>query len=157
MKLMVLLACIAIAFGAPAFAQDASVPNTSINLGDIIGPWLEMIVGAVAILVTAILGWLAALIKAKTGIDIEARHREALQTALTNAAGLMLRRLGDKANLVSFDVHNPIIREGILYVTRSAPDAVKKFGLSPEQLAEKLVAKLGLATATAALPEPASV
>lgn len=141
--LCVLLAACAV---GPALAQ------TTVNLGDLFAPWAEMLIGAFAVLVTAILGWIAAQIKAKTGIDIEARHREALQTALTNAAGLVLSKLHGKAAEVEFDLRSVAVAQGVRYVMAAVPDAVERFGLSPEQLAEKLVAKLGLVTAPAAAP-----
>lgn len=128
-----------------AFAQET--PSTSINIGDLFAPWLEMLVGAVAILIAALLSWITAMIKQKTGIDIEARHREALQTALTNAAGLVLSKVKDSVADKDIDVRNALIRDAIVYVNQAAPDAVKRFGLTPQNLAEKLSAKLGLASA----------
>lgn len=123
-----------------AFAQE----NTSINVGQLLAPWLEMLVGAVAILITALLGWITAMIKQKTGIDIEARHREALQTALTNAAGLVISRVQGSIADVDFDVRHALVKDAILYVNQAAPDAVERFGLTPQDIAEKLTAKLGL-------------
>lgn len=135
-----------------AFAQD-----TQVVVADLVAPWLEMLVGAVSILVTAILGWIAARIQAKTGIDIEARHREALQTAITNAAGLAINRLHGKLQDVTFDVRHPAIKQAVDYIGSAAPDAVRNFGLTPEQLAEKVVAKLGLAQAPALEATPGVV
>lgn len=157
MKIMFALACafVAVLTMGAVQAQELA-PPTTINVGDLLAPWMQMLVGAVAVVITAILGWIAAQIKAKTGIDIEARHREALQTALTNAAGLVLNKLGSKISDMTFDVRHQAIREAVMYVSEAVPDAVKNFDLSPEQLAEKLVAKLGLATAPQQLPDPAS-
>jgi len=126
-----------------AFAQD----NTSVNVGELLAPWLEMLVGAIAVLIAALLSWITAMIKQKTGIDIEARHREALQTALTNGAGLILAKVKDSVAGKEIDVRSEIVRDAISYVNQAAPDAVKKFGLTPQDLAEKLMAKLGLAAA----------
>lgn len=128
---------------SPAYTMD----DTTIRLGDLLAPWTEMLVGAVSVLVSAFLGWIATKINAKTGIDIEARHREALQTALVNAAGLAIAKLGGKVTGIAFDVRSPAIRHGVEYVARAVPDAVAKFGLGPDRLAEMLVAKIGLATA----------
>lgn len=129
-----------------AGAQEAA-NDTRVVVGDLIAPWLEMLVGAVAVLITAILGWIAAQVKAKTGIDIEARHREALQTALTNAAGLALTRLSTTLGSKTIDVKHPLIKQAVEYVNSAAPDAIRNFGLTPEQIAEKIVAKVGLAQA----------
>jgi len=127
-------------------ATFALAQGTEVRVSDLVAPWAEMLVGAMAILLTAIIGWAAAQLKARTGIDIEAHHREALQTALTNAAGLALMKFGGSLADKKLDLRHPLIKDGILYVNNAVPDAVRKFGLTPEQLAEKLVAKLGLVT-----------
>lgn len=136
---------IAAAFPVVAMAQEQ---GTTIDLGSLLAPWLEMLIGAVAILVTAILGYVAALIKRKTGVDIDLARMTTLQTTITNAAGLVINKLGEAAEGKTIDVRHPLIRDAILYVNAAAPDAVAQFGLTPEQIAEKIAAKLGLATAT---------
>lgn len=136
-----------------ASAQEAA-NDTRVVVGDLIAPWLEMLVGAVAVLITAILGWIAAQVKAKTGIDIEARHREALQTALTNAAGLALTRLSTTFGSKTIDVKHPLIKQAVEYVNSAVPDAIRNFGLTPEQIAEKIVAKVGLAQAPSLEADP---
>ena len=140
---------VAAALPVVAMAQEQ---GTTIDLGSLLAPWLEMLIGAVAILVTAILGYLAALIKRKTGVDIDLARMTTLQTAITNAAGLVINKLGDAAEGKTIDVRHPLIRDAILYVNAAAPDAVAQFGLSGEQIAEKIAAKLGLATAPAPVP-----
>lgn len=127
-----------------ALAQEAT---STIRVGDILAPWADMIVSAVSILIAAVITYVANLIRTKTGIDIEAKHRDALQAALTNGAGLILSKLGGSLADKTIDVKSPLIAEGIEYVLKAAPDAVNKFGLAPSDLAEKLVAKLGLASA----------
>lgn len=149
---LTILIAVGLTYIGVAHAQD-----TQVVVGDLIAPWLEMLMGAFAILITAIIGWIAAQIKAKTGIDIEARHREALQVALTNGAGLILNSLGRRAKDITFDVKHPAIASGVKYVMEAVPDAVDNFGLRPEQLAEKLVAKLGLATAPADTDKPGTL
>lgn len=132
-----------------AIAQEAvpAAPSTALNVGELIAPWLEMLVGAAAILITAILGWIAALVRRKTGVDIDLARMQTLQKALENAAGILIAKAGDAVKDVNIDVRNPMIRDAILYVNKAAPDAVKRWNLTPEDLAEKLVAKIGTATA----------
>lgn len=127
---------------AAAMAQD----DTTIRVGDLMAPWLEMLLGAVAVLVTAVLGYLANLIRQKTGIDIEFARMQTFQQALTNAAGLVINRAADKVADKTINVGHPAIRQAIQYVNESAPDAVEYFGLTPDQIAQKVVAKLGLVT-----------
>lgn len=142
-----LAACATVlAVTAGAFAQSAEI-----NIGDIIRPWTETLLSAFVVFVSAILTWIATLIRSKTGFDIEARHREALQAALTNAAGLVLNKLADKADSVTIDARHPLIAEAVQYVNTYASDAVKHFDVWNSQIAEKVLAKIGLATA----PHPA--
>src|SRR5262245_5582941 len=87
-------------------------------LWDTVQPPLITLFGAAA---TAIVGWLAATLKAKWNIDIDAQHREALQTALTNGAGLVWSKT--RATVPDhFDVKSPLVAEGIRYVLAAAPD-----------------------------------
>lgn len=131
-----------------AFAQTVTTASpTTVNVGDLIAPWLQMLVGAVAILIGALLTYVTALIKSKTGIDIEARYRQTLQDALTNAAGLALTKVSNTLADKTLDVHSEVIKDAILYVNKAAPDAILHFGLSPAQIAEKITAKVGVITA----------
>lgn len=141
-----LLVIMAILLPVAAFAQET---DTTVKIGALIAPWADMIVSTVAVLIGALVTWITALISRKTGIEIEARHREALQSALTNGAGLVLSKITVPLSNLSMDVKSPLVKIGVEYVLNAAPDAVKKFGLSPDELAEKLVAKLGLASSPA--------
>lgn len=128
-----------------AFAQETA--DTVVNVGDLLAPWLQLLFAAAATVIPAAALWAAAELRRRTGISIEASHREALQTSLTNAAGLLLGKLGEKAQGVTFDARHPAVREAIQYVNAAAPDALAYFGLRPDQIAEKLAAKLGAMTA----------
>lgn len=155
--LLATLALAAFAFpvvGMPvlAFAQEAATqitapPDTIVNVGDLVSPWLQLLFAAASTIVPVAALWAAAELRRRTGITVEASHREAFQTALTNATGLLLANLGQRAQGVSFDARHPAIKEAILYVNKASPDALKYFGLGPDQIAEKLAAKLGVMTA----------
>lgn len=129
------------------FAQEVTPSSTIVNVGDLLAPWLQLFFAAAATIIPAAALWAAAELRRRTGITIEASHREALQTALTNAAGLLLAKLGEKAQGVKFDARHPAVREAIEYVNTAAPDALSYFGLRPDQIAEKIAAKIGAMTA----------
>lgn len=133
-----------------AVAQTVA-PVTTISLNELIAPWLQYLVGLVAVLIGALVTWITTMIKQRTGLDIEAHHREAFQTALTNGAGLVIQRGGELAAGVNIDVKNPAIRDAILYVNQAAPDAIAHFGITPNMIAEKLNAKLGVVTGPTAI------
>lgn len=67
-------------------------------------------------LLTLALGWLSVTAKRKFGLDIEARHREALHSALTTGARLALdgKLTGDAAVNLAID-----------YARASVPDAIR--------------------------------
>lgn len=143
-----LVAAIAVACAsllAIAGMASAQTPTTSSAVFEIVRPYLIEIAG---VFIAAVVGWLATLIKAKLGIDIEAGHREALQAALTNAAGLVINRAGGAVRALNLPESNPLLVEGVNYVVDSAPDALKHFGITPAAaqaiLAQKLTAKIGV-------------
>lgn len=94
----------------------------------------HVVLPIVSFVVTALLGWAAQRFHAWTGYQIEARHREALQSALENGVRFALQRL-----LASHPNANPLDlvredREAVLsaaesYVRKSVPDALGHFGL----------------------------
>jgi type II secretory pathway pseudopilin PulG len=76
---------------------------------------LEAFLPVLATLATALIpvmvGYIADRVRRWTSIEIEARHREALQSALANAARIILA--------------GGTMVEGIAYVEKSVPDALK--------------------------------
>lgn len=87
----------------------------------------------VSLAITAIIGWAAAAARRKWGIEIEARHREALHWALYSAAQLAVKnQLTGKQAL-------DLMLE---YVRRSVPDAIGNLRPSAEVLTDLAQAKL---------------
>lgn len=105
--------------------------------------WNEFLPIVTTILVTvaipALIG-LAVKWFAKLGVDIDAKHRDALQTALQNAAALILARFGGGIAPPAATIP----QEAISYVQRAAPGALKHFGMegNTAAIAEKIRAKL---------------
>ncbi|CZT36377.1 hypothetical protein [Rhizobium sp. 9140] len=66
-------------------------------------------------IVIALLSAISAVFYRWTGIQIEAKHRDALQSALANGAKLLLQPGGSADDAID-------------YVLRSVPDALKRFG-----------------------------
>jgi len=138
-----------------AFAQVVQQPTpitnpnvVTIDLSMFSGFGRTMMEGVWAILVPAVIGWVAYLIQKYTGVnvrarllDIEANHRQAYQTALANAAGALMMRVGTDGK-VNIDVKNKAIADVTNMVIRSVPDAINYFGISPQSIAEKILAKI---------------
>lgn len=150
-RLVAALAVACLVLLAIAGIASAQTPSAGSAVFEIVRPYLVEIA---SVFVAAVVGWLATTIKAKLGIDIEARHREALQAALTNAAGLVINRAGGAARALNLPESNPLLVEGVKYVVDSAPDALKHFGITPaaahDILAQKLEAKIGVVIASKA-------
>lgn len=112
------------------------------NFGGIIAPILTLMVTIlVPIIGAAVFRWLT-----KIGIDIEATHREALQSALRNAALLAVEKVtgvprqtpAGSAVRVAVDAVTPDINGAIEYVKKSVPDAINNFGLDTNRIRDLL-------------------
>jgi cytochrome bd-type quinol oxidase subunit 2 len=138
------LACVlgvafSLAFRPVAYAADAAFVLQPIF--DLVGPYFAAFI---SIAVTAVLGWLAALLKAKFGLDIDAAQRaslhEAAMTGVTKAVAAVEGTLGTKA----YNVGSPIVTTAIAWMEKSVPDAIAHFGLGPDALASLVLSKIGL-------------
>lgn len=145
-----LAACVLMLYAGVAFAQGETV----INVGELLAPWLQYLVAALVAVVLAILGWLAALFQRKTGIEIDLSRMATLQSGIENMAGRVVMLLGDKLNGVTLDVRHPVIKQAIEGLFKAAPDAIAHFGLTPDQLGQKIIDKIGVITASNAAVAP---
>ena len=119
-----------------AFAQT---PDTTVDTSGFFG-WLRpYAVEIMGLVITTAIGWATKKFHDLTGIEIEAKHREALQSALRNGAKLVIDKMPQGGTI---DVKNPAIASGIRYVLESVPDAVAYFDLSPEKIADLLKPKI---------------
>lgn len=135
-----LLACAAmIALGAGvAMASDSTVSLAPIV--DLIAPYIVSIIGA---LVAGLLGWLSKRVNDWLGIEIEHRHREVLHSAAFTGLERAIAGLRARGEEISFDLRSPVIAEAVDWVlTKGAPDAVARFGLSPADVEAIVSAKL---------------
>jgi hypothetical protein len=131
-----LVAAFFVFVSGPAFAQNEVAVEGIYN---VLQPYLLAVVSVIA---TAIVGWLAELLRRKFNLDIDAAHREALQTALTNGAGLLIGKAGGAVAGKKLDLKSAALAETVNYVLQAVPDAIRHFGITPEAVAEKLQAKL---------------
>lgn len=125
----------------------AAANNSAISLGEAIAPWIPILIPIIGGIVIVILDFIRQWVKIRTGIVIEDARMRQLQSAITNAAGLVLTKLPQTAKDVTVNVGSPAVKQAVEYVNQSAADAVAKFELTPEQIAEKIIAKVGVITA----------
>lgn len=135
---------------ADAIAQAAVVPaeaagEVSIRpIADVLLPYFieAFLVGAFALAF-----WVAKFIKEKTGIDmekaikdIEARHREAMHSAVKSAVAALMAKTG--VTNLSFNVGSEDMAGVLRHLRDSVPDALAYFSPPPEVLAKIAEAKL---------------
>ena len=118
----VLIAPTVVPLPAAAGSLDAFIAAASPGIIDLIGLTL-----------TGIIGWAAAAARRKWGIEIEARHREALQSALLTGAHLAMKH--ELTGKAAIDVV-------LGYIKQSVPDAIGSLNPSTEVLTDLAKAKL---------------
>lgn len=127
------LACVAIVLLAVSAEAQTPMPDQTL-----FGVFRPLLTELAIVTVLGLAGWLGSFIVAKLRLDIEARHRDAFQVAVTNAAGILLTT-GD-------------MRRAVAYLAGAAADAVKAFRLSEAALPEKIEAKAGVLAASTIEP-----
>lgn len=85
------------------------------------------------VLLTGIIGWAAAAARRKWGIEIEARYREALHSALLTGAQLAMKH--ELTGKAAIDL---VLR----YIKQSVPDAIGSLKPSPDVLTDLAKAKI---------------
>lgn len=119
-----------------ALAQTATVPADSIWIA--VQPY---IVDVLVAIMTALLGMIYAWVRAKFGIDIEAKHREALHSAVVTGLNLGAAKIGGVLAGRTISVGSPVVAEAMTWVARSVPDALGHFGITDAKLQELVLAK----------------
>lgn len=132
----------AFAFAADGVATPAGTPFQP--LFEVIRSYiLEVASGLIIVLI----GWIARLIQRWTGIQIEKSRRDALHSAAMTGVTQALDEMGMRAVNLAVGARARVIAEGVEWVKKSVPDAVRYFGLDrPENasMIETIVAsKLG--------------
>lgn len=140
--------------GLEAIAQVAATApaSSNVDLGGIFGAWRPYLLDLFGVAAAAVVGLICELVRRKLNLSISAEHRDALQRALTNAAGLALNSLGNKLDGKTVNVKSPEVAQAVNYVAKAAPDALAHFGLTPQALEEKIVAKIPQVANTTAAP-----
>lgn len=130
LALAVILAIVA----APAWAADTSVSYA----------WaIDLAVALVLPIVAALGGWLVVRIDKMLGLNIDAKHREALTQALEKAIAFGVQAAADagKRN-ATIDMKSVALKEAVDYAGRAVPDALKHFGVGPDRLVDLVKARL---------------
>jgi hypothetical protein len=123
-----------------AFSQTAAPADAkgTIELTPIIVALINLIFPLVGAIAT---GLINARIK-------DQRLANQLSNAVQNALGTVqqnaINSLQGKSEL-KLEVNDPAVQKGVEYVLANATEAIKRFDVPPERIAEKILAKVGLA------------
>lgn len=151
----------------PTFAQTTVTSTepavTTINVGQLLAPWLQALIAAAVAVVMALFGWITQVINKRAGLEgnaavmqMEDYARSLLDSGLTTAAGWIVMKAGPSLDKMVFDVKSPLIVQGVDMLNKLAGSAVDKFGLTPDELAKKLIAKIGAMTAANPVVTPST-
>lgn len=158
MKRISLIACAALlAIGAVTLAVAQTVePSAKVDAGGGIFAALQpYIVDGAGVLITAFIGWAATKFSAKTGIEIDAKHRDALHSAIVTGINLGLSRVGEKIEGKPVTASNAVVADAMNWVNKSVPDALDRFKVTPDTLRTMVEAKIPQVTgATAPVAAP---
>lgn len=99
---------------------------------------LPAITAVVMAIVTGLLSLLTAWLREKFKVEIEAKHRAALQSALETGVNRVLDKLVHLPQVTKADT---AVAEAVAYVERSVPDALKALAPSKEHLRDMALAK----------------
>ncbi|SOC47660.1 hypothetical protein SAMN05892877_13214 [Rhizobium subbaraonis] len=135
------MSCLILISSVPA-AIAAEPSGTVFSLSDLIDPFRPYIVEAVTAVIGLVAGRLYMLVERYMRVSVEARHREAFQTAVRNGALAGFAYAQKHAGKVKVDVRSELVAEGLRYVLAAVPDAIRYFGVDEERVSEAIDAKL---------------
>ena len=90
-------------------------------------------------LILAVLAWFLRLLPERFRVDIEAKHRAALHSAIDTGVGLLIDTMQKHPTIAAPDLAIGTVLD---YVERSVPDAIRRLGPSRAQLEDMARAKL---------------
>lgn len=142
MPLLRFILCVTLICSFYVTLTAIALAQTTIPVDSLFGTWRPYIMEGVSVVVGLAITAAAGLFYRWTGYSIEQRHREALQTALTNAAGLAVAQAGTALVGKKIEITNPFIANAARYVTEGAPDALRFFNITPDRLRDMVMAKV---------------
>lgn len=98
----------------------------------------QIVLPIVATITTALIGWAATRLRARWGIEIEAKQRDALHLALMTGVQLVLAKHGPGAAPAK------LTREVVAYAQSSVPDAIAALRPRDGVLEQLAMAKLSI-------------
>lgn len=127
--------------GVPAYVvqapkRDGQLIDIGQAFGEALAPYINATVQA---LILALVSWVLMSIQKKTGIAVDAGHRDALVRALQNQAGSLIADGLVKVASGKVEVEKGPLTEAAAEALKSIPDAADHLGLTPEYVAKRIV------------------
>jgi hypothetical protein len=114
--------------------------------------WLEPYVDSAAnALILALVGYMATVLKTKWNIDLDQGHRNALTTFLQNRAASLISDGAVRMSGKSVQVDNAMLARAANQASLAIPGVLKRFGLTPDVVAAKIIDAIPQTTAGAAI------
>lgn len=135
-------------WSTPAKAAELVSSTTEDDLGG----WLPLIHTVVReILAPAATAFLLWLFHKFVHVHNEAGLRDAIGKSVTNAASLVLATADDQIGGAAIDVGSPAMESALAYIKKTAPDAVRHWGIDDGTLEQKIIASIVQLTRGAAV------
>lgn len=132
-------------FVAAAPAQPASGGLVQLKAFGWLEPYVDTLV---QLIITAVFGILA---KSKYSQWLDQSSRDALETFLKNRASSLIAAGAVRMEGKTVDVHSAALASAANEAAKAIPDAMKRFGLTPDVVAAKIVDAIPQTTAGAAM------
>jgi hypothetical protein len=130
-----LLACISFAF--PVFAAD-----NAIQIGAAFGALQPYVDSVISALIFVGLAWGFYILKTRWHVDIDQGMRDALHTWLLRQASSLTASGAVKINGLQITVGSAALAAAANLALSEIPQAIARFGLTPEKLADMIVDKI---------------
>jgi hypothetical protein len=129
--------------GSPVFVTPPNKSGGIIDIGKLFGDVAEPYINAIIeALIVAGVGWVTKRIHDKTGIEIDAKNRDALTTFLQNEAGALMAKGAVRIEGKTVHVQSEALAAAANNASNVIPDAAKHFGLTPDYVADRIVAQI---------------
>lgn len=130
------------ALGSQTFVINPPKSNSGgfIQIGAAFGDFLQPYIdAAVQALIAALVGWLCLVLKQRTGIEIDEKHRTALTQALSNQAGSLIADGMVKIEGEKISVPSEALAAAAKEAMAKIPQAAKHFGITPDFVAARII------------------
>jgi hypothetical protein len=135
----IVAAFMSVSWAGAAWAAAAAGADTTIDLTAI----LYYVIDLAAAALFAVLSWAGGLLARKLKLEADSEVRRYLDEAIRRAIDYGVSRAREFGkDLSEVDVRSEIVADAVDYLIPKIPDALKRFGITPDALADMVRARL---------------